>query len=245
PLLRRGTQERAEGQRVDHPHHGLQSPAVQERAVLSDHPRRGEVRLDDATIRLQGEIGHGREVEQLHVAFARGLQLLLGIAQRPVLDLQLDLVHPELVNQPLGLGQRAPHAREVVRLRAEGLRVAAFGHAHDPARLIRSSITSSSEPPSPDRGSLAPCARRSASRTRSTKGTPSRNARSTATRSRGSPRTPPPSCSRPTPINGPSAVPSASAAASLALTTRRSWSRTSAGTGIADTSTESPRGRPD
>ena len=59
----------------------------------------GEVGLDDQPLLAEREVAHRRQIVQIEIPRPRGLQLHLGPAQFLVLHLQLNLVHPEIVQQ--------------------------------------------------------------------------------------------------------------------------------------------------
>jgi hypothetical protein len=65
--------------------------------------RRGEVGFEDHPGLAEGEVAHRRQVVQVEVARPRRLQLELRPAQFFVLHLQLDLMHVQLLHQPVDL----------------------------------------------------------------------------------------------------------------------------------------------
>ena len=54
---------------------------------------------------VQGEVAHRRKVIEVGVAAAGLFQAGLGQPELVVLHLELDLVHPEFVDEPGGLGR--------------------------------------------------------------------------------------------------------------------------------------------
>ncbi len=62
----------------------------------------GEVGLHDQTILAEGEVADRRQFVEFEVALPQGLNLRLRPPQLLILHLQFDLVHPQLVEQPLG-----------------------------------------------------------------------------------------------------------------------------------------------
>ena len=80
--------------------------AVQEFAALhSEEGGGGEVGLQDLAGCVQGEVAHRRKVIEVGVFAAGLLQPGLGQPELLVLHLQLDLVHPEFVDEAGGLGR--------------------------------------------------------------------------------------------------------------------------------------------
>jgi hypothetical protein len=65
--------------------------------VDAEKGARGEVRLDDATVLIEGEIGDRGEIIEVHVAGPRFFDDVLRPAELLVLHLELYLVHEKLV----------------------------------------------------------------------------------------------------------------------------------------------------
>ena len=55
---------------------------------------------------VQGKIAHRRKIVQVRILIPGFGQLLLGLAEFFILHLQLDLVHPQLMNQAPALLRR-------------------------------------------------------------------------------------------------------------------------------------------
>ena len=97
-------------------------PADELRAREAEEPSRGEVDLPDAAGGVHGEVADGGEVEQLGVPPERGLERAPGRPQLLVLQLELDLVHLELVDQAASVGSLRLGGRRASDSRASAFR---------------------------------------------------------------------------------------------------------------------------
>ena len=77
-----------------------QGEAQEPAALHSQHGRSRQVGLHDQAPLIQGEIAHRCEVIEVGVFVPGFGQLGLGLAEFLILHLQLDLLHPQLVDQP-------------------------------------------------------------------------------------------------------------------------------------------------
>ena len=67
--------------------------------VHSQEARRSQICFLDYTVLVNGQVGDRGEIVKVSIFGSRGLQLGLGHAELFVLDLQLHLVHPELLKE--------------------------------------------------------------------------------------------------------------------------------------------------
>ena len=102
------SQEGPEGGSIAARHEGFEGTADQVGALQAEEARTGEVQLLDRPRSIQGEVPHRGKIVELRVLRERRLQSLAAQAQFLVLQLQLDLVHIELVHQALALRRDRP-----------------------------------------------------------------------------------------------------------------------------------------
>jgi hypothetical protein len=86
--------------------HGGECPPEQVLARLAQQRGPCQVQIEDAPGLVQGEVAHGRQLEQVLVAVTRGGKLQLRAQQLLVLLLQFDLVRAQFACELYGVGQQ-------------------------------------------------------------------------------------------------------------------------------------------